>query len=93
MVDVEVDLNVTHYYVSVDRLGTHSVPADSVCPSMAGTTCTYSYPVPSFSLPSGRLDGHVAAKNGIGLGQNCSLPSAVNIGTAIFVQSIHAATL
>ena len=72
-----VNLNITTYAVSVDGLGTHSVPADSVCPSMSSATCSYSYPVPSFSLTSGSLGGRVAAESEVGRGQMCS-PSEQN---------------
>lgn len=67
-----VNLNVTHYVVSVEGLGTHVLPALNVC-SDETNKCSYSYPVsPSFNLSSGQIIGHVAAESEVGRGGKCS---------------------
>ena len=68
-----INPNVTEYHVSVEGLGTHSVPVESVCSANNGF-CSYSYPVTSFILPRGRASTHVAARNELGLGRQCSFP-------------------
>ena len=69
--------------MSVNGLGAHIVPAESVCEdgNSMSTLCSYSYAVPTFNAASGTLDAKVAAVNGIGQGRTCSPSLALdNIG-------------
>ena len=87
--------DITSYDVSVNGLGAHIIPAESVCmePSPEGPdsqmSCSYSYPVPrdqqNFMVNSmNRNTLQVAAVNEIGRGRTCS-PNIGKISIIIII--------